>query len=171
MYSTGHFLCLYSTVPFTWGETLTVTTNQMLVSFGCGCEVPRETKQTIMREIQFEGLSTILDETLAVPLFHNCRRHMKTVCRAHTGAWTFPLPCCSTQDGTLCSSHHCDATFLWNIFDWTWFYLAASELHLHRNVSNLRDFIFFTCKKLKQPLHSSEDHLIQTSRVGLFSHL
>lgn len=84
MYSTGHFLCLYSTVPFTWGETLTVTTNQMLVSFGCGCEVPRETKQAIMREIQFEGLSTLLDETLAVPLFHNCGRHMKTVCRAHT---------------------------------------------------------------------------------------
>lgn len=84
MYSTGHFLCLYSTVPFTWGETLTVTTNQMLVSFGCGCGVPRETKQAIMREIQFEGLSTLLDETLAVPLFHNCGRHMKTVCRAHT---------------------------------------------------------------------------------------
>lgn len=59
MYSTGHFLCLYSTVPFTWGETLTVTTNQMLVSFACGCEVPRETKQTIMRDIQFEGLSTL----------------------------------------------------------------------------------------------------------------
>lgn len=73
MYSTGHFLCLYSTVPFTWGETLTVTTNQMLVSFGCGCGVPRETKQAIMREIQFEGLSTLLDETLAVPLFAQLR--------------------------------------------------------------------------------------------------